>query len=92
MRTLLSSSGAVVNGTVRGGAGNDSLEFDGNLVSGVFAGDAGADFFTGSTSVGTSGVSFWGGSGNDTFSFSKSLVRAQQLALLTSGTRQALTY
>ena len=36
----------------------------------MFAGDAGADFFNGAISVGNSGVSFWGGAGADTFSFS----------------------
>ena len=63
------NGGNVGAATIRGGVGNDSMEFSGNLVSGVFAGDAGADFFTGSISVGVTGVSFWGGSGADTFNF-----------------------
>ena len=40
------------------------------MLSGQFGGLAGADYIGGSVTVGNSGVSFWGGSGNDTFSFS----------------------
>jgi hypothetical protein len=50
-------------------AGADSLHFGGNLISGQFGLGAGADNVSGRITVG-SGVSFWGGSGNDTFNFS----------------------
>jgi hypothetical protein len=62
------NNGNIGNGTVRGGAGNDSFVFA-NSVSGIFAGDAGADVFSGAVTIGGAGVSFWGGSGADTFNF-----------------------
>ena len=39
------------------------------MLSGQFGGGADADSFSGSVTIGNSGVSFWGGSGNDTFNF-----------------------
>ena len=70
--TLVFQSGSTVNAStvVKLGAGDDSLTFNGNTVSGQFGGLAGNDYIGGSISVGNSGVSFWGGSGNDTFDFS----------------------
>ena len=70
--TLVFQSGSTVNAStvVKLGAGDDSLTFNGNTVSGQFGGLAGNDYVGGSISVGNSGVSFWGGSGNDTFDFS----------------------
>ena len=63
------NAGDLSGGTVRGGAGADSIVFADNIVSGVFGGDAGNDFFSGSLTVGATGVSFWGGSGDDSFRF-----------------------
>ena len=67
--TLVFELAAEVAGTtVRGGAAADSLVFGGNLVTGVFAGGAANDVFSGTITVGAGDVSF-GGSGDDSFSF-----------------------
>jgi hypothetical protein len=70
--TLVFQAGATVNAAsvINLQAGNDSLTFNGNTISGQFGGGVGDDHIGGAVSVGNSGVSFWGGSGNDTFSFS----------------------
>jgi hypothetical protein len=70
--TLVFQANAAVNAStvIKLDAGDDSLTFNGNMLSGQFGGLAGADYIGGSVTVGNSGVSFWGGSGNDTFSFS----------------------
>ena len=69
--TLVFNANAVINASsvVKLEAGADSLTFTGNTLSGQFGGGAGADTFDGDVTVGNSGVSFWGGSGNDTFNF-----------------------
>jgi hypothetical protein len=65
-------SGAEINASTKVSldAGNDLLVFSGNTLSGQFGGGGGADSLSGSVTIGASGVSFWGGSGNDTFNFS----------------------
>ena len=70
--TLVFLQDAAVNASsvVKLEAGADSLVFNGNTVSGQFGAGAGDDYVGGSISVGTSGVSFWSGVGDDTFSFS----------------------
>jgi hypothetical protein len=70
--TLVFLSGAAISTatSVLGGSGADSILFNGNTLSGIFAGGADADLFSGSVTIGTSGVSFWGGLGNDIFNFS----------------------
>jgi hypothetical protein len=70
--TLVFLSGAEISTatSVLGGSGADSILFNGNTLSGIFAGGVDADLFSGSVTIGASGVSFWGGSGNDTFNFS----------------------
>ena len=69
--TLVFANGAVVAAStvVKLDAGDDSLVFGGNTISGQFGGGAGDDYIGGAISIGNSGVSFWGGSGNDTFNF-----------------------
>jgi len=69
--TLVFLAGAAVNAAtvVKLEAGNDSLVFNNNILSGAFGGGDGDDVFRGNITIGTSGVSFWGGSGNDTFNF-----------------------
>ena len=57
-------------GVVKTEAGADSLHFSNNTVSGHFGLGAGHDNLSGNISVGVGDVSFWGGSGNDTFNFS----------------------
>jgi hypothetical protein len=71
--TLVFLSGAAVNASTKVSldAGADSVVFLGNTLSGQFGGGAGADTFSGSVTIGASGVSFWGGADNDTFSFSQ---------------------
>ena len=69
--TLVFANGAVFGATsvLKLDAGDDSLVFQGNTLSGQFGGGLGNDAFSGSVTVGQSGVSFWGGVGNDTFNF-----------------------
>jgi Ca2+-binding RTX toxin-like protein len=64
-------SGAEINASTKVSldAGNDLLVFSGNTLSGQFGGGGGADSLSGSVTIGASGVSFWGGAGNDTFNF-----------------------
>jgi hypothetical protein len=64
-------SAAIGPATIDLGLGNDSLVFYGNLVSGQFAGGGGDDYAGGAITVGITGVSFFGGAGADTFSFSQ---------------------
>jgi hypothetical protein len=71
--TLVFQSGAMVSGstTVKTQAGADSLVFRGNEISGSFGLGADADFVSASSlTLGNSGVSFFSGSGNDTFDIS----------------------
>ena len=69
--TVVFLTGAALNASsvVKLDAGNDSLVFNTNVVSGQFGAGAGNDFVGGSVTVGSTGVSFWGGAGNDTFNF-----------------------
>ena len=70
--TLVFNAGAsMATGTVvKLDAGEDSLTFNGLAISGQFGGGADADSFAGTVTIGGSDVSFWGGTGNDTFNFS----------------------
>jgi hypothetical protein len=69
--TFLSGSSINASSVVKLEAGDDSLVFNsGMVVSGQFGAGAGNDFVGGAITIGNSDVSFWGGSGNDQFSFS----------------------
>ena len=64
-------SAAVDGATVDLGAGVDSISFDNVYVNGAtIYGGASADTFSGGISAGSSGISFFGGAGDDTFNFS----------------------
>jgi hypothetical protein len=63
-------SGSIGAATIFGGGGADTLRFTSTLTGTTLSGGLDADQFLGSVTIGTSGVSFWGGSGNDTFNFS----------------------
>ena len=67
--TLVFAAGAQVASsfTLKTEAGADSLTFTNNVISGQFGLGAGADFVGGNITVGTNAVSFFSGSGNDTF-------------------------
>jgi hypothetical protein len=62
-------NGSITAASIFGGAGADTFNFDNAVVNGTsFQGGLGDDAFTGSISVGSSGVSFWSGAGADSFS------------------------
>ena len=63
-------SGSIAAAKIYGGDGSDTLRFTNTLNQTTLSGGAGADQFLGSVTIGTSGVSFWGGAGADTFNFS----------------------
>jgi len=64
-------SGAINAASIRSGAGADTLVFGSNTLAGAsIAGGDDADLFRGSITVGSGGVSFWGGVGADAFNFS----------------------
>jgi hypothetical protein len=67
--TLVFAAGVeVASGfTLKTEAGADSLTFTNNVISGQFGLGAGADFVGGNITVGSNAVSFFSGSGNDTF-------------------------
>ena len=77
----LNFAAAVDGATVDLGAGIDLISFDNVYVNGstVFGGAA-ADTFSGGISAGASGVSFWGGTGADTFNFSTGISNASGTA------------
>mgnify|MGYP001396681083 FL=1 len=68
----LDFNGSIGGGTVDAGAGADSISFASTLNGSSIYGGAGTgtDTFAGAITVGTSGVSFFGGGGADTFNFS----------------------
>ena len=65
--TLVFAAGVTSSFTLKTEAGADSLTFTNNVISGQFGLGAGADFVGGNITVGTNAVSFFSGSGNDTF-------------------------
>ena len=71
--TLVFAAGAqVASGfTLKTEAGADSLVFTNNVISGQFGTGAGADYVGGNITVGTNAVSFFSGSGNDTFNMTQ---------------------
>ena len=89
--TLVFAAGAqVASGfTLKTEAGADSLTFTNNVISGQFGTGAGADFVGGNITVGTNAVSFFSGSGNDTFNMTQ-VTQGGGGALLL-GMRLALT-
>jgi hypothetical protein len=67
----LNFSAAVADASIHAGAGADALVFNGISVSGAsIGGGHGNDRFSGTITIGSGGVSFWGGSGHDSFHFS----------------------
>jgi hypothetical protein len=64
----LNFSAAVADASIHAGAGADALVFNGiSILGSSIGGGDGDDRVSGSITVGSGGVSFWGGSGNDTF-------------------------
>ena len=63
-------SGSIAAAKIYGGDGADTLRFTNTLNQSTLSGGVGADLFLGSVTIGTSGVSFWGGADADTFNFS----------------------
>jgi hypothetical protein len=75
------SGGISAETVIRGDAGADTLTFGNVAINATsIAGGAGADLFSGGISVGSSGVSFWGGTGNDTFDFTGGISNASGTA------------
>ena len=65
---FLSGAANIATSVVKLDAGNDTLVFNSNTVLGEFGLGAGDDSLSATAmTVGSSAVSFWGGSGNDTF-------------------------
>ena len=63
-------NGAVGAATIDAGAGADTLTFTNVALNGTtLAGGTDNDAFSGNVTIGASGVSFWGGLGDDTFNF-----------------------
>jgi hypothetical protein len=63
-------NGNINAASIYGGGGADSLDFNNGVITGAsFQGGAGVDVFQGAISVASSGVSFWGGVGGDSFGF-----------------------
>jgi hypothetical protein len=67
---LATFSGSLGSGSIYGGGGADTLRFTSTLNGTSLSGGAADDQFLGSVTIGPSGVSFWAGTGNDTFNFS----------------------
>ena len=62
-------TGDITSASVFGGGGDDTFDFDDVVINGTsFQGGVGDDVVMGAISVGSSGVSFWSGAGNDSFS------------------------
>ena len=63
---LISVAGAVEASTIRGGTGNDTVDFTGVVTDGLVGGGAGADSFSFN---GATGTSILAGAGNDSVAF-----------------------
>ena len=87
---LATFNGDISAASIYGGDGKDTMDFQNIEISGAsIAGATGADRFSGAISVGAGGVSFFSGSGNDTFVFT-SVTQVVLAELPTSGMSMAL--
>jgi len=64
-------SGTIGAAMIYGGDGDDTLRFSNTLNQSTLSGGQGRDLFLGSVTIGTNGVSFWGGVAADTFNFTQ---------------------
>ena len=76
-----SFNAAVSAASIYGAAGDDTLKFANVNVNGsTLFGGADADLLNGGITIGSSGVSFWGGAGADTFNFTQGISNASGTA------------